>query len=1205
METIILTPLKALNKAFLRTKPNRAEIDNFKANLLKLIESINYNESEEFNKNLLSDFFKNTFYKQDYFINTKGRNDLVIHHDKNALSNVGVIIETKNISNKSEMMSKENLNTKAFQELILYYLRERITHKNLEVKHLIVSNIYEWFIFDANVFDRLFAQNKELVRKFQDFEIKRLAEIKTDFFYKQIAEPFINSIEQPIEYTYFNLEDYSTIIKDKNNENDTKLIPLYKLLSPEHLLKLPFANDSNRLDKGFYNELLHIMGLTEIKEGGKKLIKRNEKKERNAGSILEDAILQLDSLGKIARLENPNHYGNTHEERLFNVALELSITWINRILFLKLLEAQLVSYHKGNKTYQFLQPNKINHYNDLDCLFFQVLARKYQERTPEIQNIFSKIPYLNSSLFEPTELEQVTVFISNLKCDKGMPLYEFTVLKDEHGKRRSGKMNTLTYLFSFLDAYDFGSESNSDEIQQESKTLINASVLGLIFEKINGYKDGSFFTPGFITMYMCHESIRKAVVQRFNEVKNWNCTNIDELKDKIENRKEANEIINSLKICDPAVGSGHFLVSALNEIIAIKSDLNVLLDFKGRRLKDYKVKVLNDELFIFDIDTEEEFYYTTPTPRRDMSGKINKGESLDYISEKQLVQQSIFQEKQLIIENCLFGVDINPNSVKICRLRLWIELLKNAYYTIESNYTELETLPNIDINIKCGNSLVSRFALDADLGQALKKSNWTIESYRMAVATYRNPENRVQKQEMERLIANIKADFRSEIAKNDPKIKKLSKLKGDLFNLTNQTKLFDIGKKEKVEWEKQVGKLSNEIQKLESEIEEIKANKIYENAFEWRFEFPEVLNEAGDFVGFDVVIGNPPYFIMTKNSIDNKLLYHYVNEYNVIKNATSKNIFNLFIELGIRIGDFNSLQSMIVPEGLFETRSYIETTTLLEKLGSVINITRIEGMIFDNANTGNVVFIFEKNSNNDIITKNKFTSNEELIEHKDIKNSVILKIENSNFKKLSEICYLFKGMVVSDRKNFISETPSKEMKDKFLLGNCISKWKIEKFFHTNYDSLKIVGGTKVREKHNVVPRILIRRTGDYLCCAYLEEVALTESTLYSCWSINNEVDNLFIISILHSKLMDYYLKSNLITNPQAFPQILMTDLENLPIPLPNKAIQNELINLVRIILYQNNANKDINFVQKQIDQLVYQLYGLTEEEIKIIESSVK
>ena len=400
-----LKPKSALNQAFLKVKPNRTEIERFKTNLIQLLDRINDTSSEEFHRNLAMDFLKNTYYDPNYFINTKDKTDLVIHNGSKPHSTVGVIIETKKPTNKAEMISRENINRKAFQELVLYYLRERITHKNVAIKHLIVTNINEWYIFDAHLFDRLFAQNKSLVEQFVDFEEGRLAEVKTSFFYTQIAAPFIEGIKTEVEFTYFNLRDYKQPLRNKNKEDDKKLIALFKLLSAEHLLKLPFVNDSNSLDKKFYSELLHIIGLTETKEGGKKLIQRNKEEERNTGSMLEDTITQLDSLDKINRLEKPSQYGDTQQERLFNVGLELSITWINRILFLKLLEAQLISYHKGDKSYAFLNYDKIKNYDDLNSLFFQVLARKYEERNDDVKKAFEKVPYLNSSLFEPTEIE--------------------------------------------------------------------------------------------------------------------------------------------------------------------------------------------------------------------------------------------------------------------------------------------------------------------------------------------------------------------------------------------------------------------------------------------------------------------------------------------------------------------------------------------------------------------------------------------------------------------------------------------------------------------------------------------------------------------------------------------------------------------------------------------------------------------------------
>lgn len=950
MNLIKLPPKKSLNKAFLKVKPNRSEIELFKSNLIQLLNRIDEKESEEFHKNLISDFLKDTYYKNSHFINTKGRNDLVIHNGSQAKSSVGVILETKKPTNKSEMVSTDKLNTKAFHELVLYYLRERITHKNLEIKHLIISNIYEWFIFDAIIFDRLFAQNKSFLKKFNDFTIGRLADVKTDFFYREVVEPFISSLETEITFTYFNITDYLNPLKNKDKSDDVKLIALFKLLSPEHLLKQPFSNDSNSLDKRFYTELLHIIGLEETKEKSKKIIGRKKKGYRNSGSILEDTIIQLDTLDKLSRIPLQNLSGKSYDDRLFEVALQLSITWINRILFLKLLEGQLLTYNKGDKQFSFLNSDKIKNYDDLNKVFFQVLAKKFEDRVEDVKQHYSKIPYLNSSLFEVNELEQLCFTISQLDSGSEISVHDQTVLKSSNGNKLIGKLPTLKYLFDFLNAYDFGNEG-SENIQEENKTIINASVLGLIFEKINGYKDGSIFTPGFITMKMCKDTIRKAVVDKFNEVMGWTCKNFEDLKEDLQieirsgNRKEvrkrANQIINSLKIVDPAVGSGHFLVSCLNELIAIKSELKILVDSDFDPISSHVVEVVNDELVIVSLD-DELFQYNP----------IDK-ESLR-------IQKTIFHEKQIIIENCLFGVDINPNSVKICRLRLWIELLKNAYY---KNHEELETLPNIDINIKCGNSLVSRFDLDADLSQALKKSKWSIDAYRLAVSTYRNAENKEQKREMERLISDIKSSFRTEISLNDKKLKKLRELQGSLFHLTNQGQLFELSKKEKAEWDKKVDTLTKEIKKLETQIEEIKSNKIYDNAFEWRFEFPEVLNDNGDFIGFDVVIGNPPYMRVQEIQASQPLQKnHYDNTFTNAKGAYD--LANLFFELAVNISAINSNNSFIFPHKFFNSasstvfRDYLTEGKFIDKIAHFG-----ANMIFDDADTYTCIAYFSKEKN--------------------------------------------------------------------------------------------------------------------------------------------------------------------------------------------------------------------------------------------------
>ena len=157
----MLTLRQSLNQAFRKVKPHRDEIEDFKTNLLELLDSIKEVESEEFHKTLVRDFLKKTYY-QDYFVNTKDRKDLVIHEGKSESSPVAVIIETKRPTNKSEMVTEKDLNAKAMQELLLYYLDERITHKNEHIKHLVICNITEWFIFDAHVFDKYFYKNTKL-----------------------------------------------------------------------------------------------------------------------------------------------------------------------------------------------------------------------------------------------------------------------------------------------------------------------------------------------------------------------------------------------------------------------------------------------------------------------------------------------------------------------------------------------------------------------------------------------------------------------------------------------------------------------------------------------------------------------------------------------------------------------------------------------------------------------------------------------------------------------------------------------------------------------------------------------------------------------------------------------------------------------------------------------------------------------------------
>ncbi|MDP3008072.1 MAG: TaqI-like C-terminal specificity domain-containing protein [Methylococcales bacterium] len=1280
-----LNPRQSLNVAFLKIKPHRDAIEHFKTHANKLLNAIKENESEEYHKNCLADFLKDVYYKDKHYINTKGRNDLVIHNDKDAASFVGVIIEAKSPSNKMEMLRCDNLNKKALQELVLYYLRERITHKNTHIKRLIVTNINEWFIFDAQDFEKAFIENKQLVKDFIDFENGVSGGNKTDFFYKNIAATAIEKIKTELKFTYFTLSDYKTVLQQDNKDSDKTLIPLFKCLSPEHLLKLPFSNDSNSLNKDFYNELLHIIGLTEIKAGGKKLIERKAKTNRDAGSLLEKSINEIESLDKLRYLPNLSQYGTNKEEQLFTLGLELTITWINRVLFLKLLEAQLITYHQGNNNYGFLNSQKITNFGDLNSLFFQVLACKPEQRTEKMQQRFHTIPYLNSSLFEATELEQKTLFISNLNSSEKLAIFPASVLKTTQGKKQTGELETLDYLFEFLNAYDFASEGTED-IQEENKTLINASVLGLIFEKINGYKDGSFFTPSFITMYMSRETLRRAVVQKFNERKGWQCQTIEELDDylTVKNRQEANDIINSLKICDPAVGSGHFLVSVLNELIAIKSELNLLQDRNGKRLKEYDIKIINDELIITDEDGLL-FEYKPNSP------------------ESQRVQEALFHEKQTLIENCLFGVDINANSVKICRLRLWIELLKNTYYVNDgSQARQLETLPNIDINIQCGNSLISRFALDVDLKTALKKSELSIDVYKKAFDTYRNAKSKEEKCDMEQLIAKIKGDFCTEIHNSDPKVKKLNGLKADLVILNKQTSVFEESPKEKKLRKQQTEKLELAINKLNDEIEDIKNNKIYENAFEWRFEFPEVLNDNGDFIGFDVMIGNPPYIQIQKFS-GHGIQAAWQNQQYVTFEKTG-DIYALFIEKGIALVKPQGLLTFITSNKWMRA-GYGQSLRgfLAEKTQPLQLIDFGDSQFFDNATTYTNILMTQNEQTkvctpsietgvqtlvcasvfNACTIENDFSIDVSLVDYFAAHSQIMPTISQDVWVISSTIEQQLKakieaigtplkdwdiainyGIKTGFNEAFIIDTETKEclcLADSksaeiikpILRGRDIKRYSAEwaglwiifiPWHFPLHKDTSITGVSKKAEiefeqrypaiyKHLSKFKIQLSarnkaETGIRYEWYALQRCAATyfeefdkEKIIYpnmtsflpfyydnesfftnqKCFIITGESLK-YLISFLNSTLFKFAFKNK-------FPELMGNTYElskiffdKIPIPKISPDQQQPFIKLVDKILTNKKAGNDTSALEREIDKLVYQLYGLSEEEILIVEA---
>ncbi len=837
-------PLKDFIKKHNPQEPKKETIENFEKEINSLLENAKRQDDEEFQKNEINKFLKNAY---GYNCNTRKKVDSAIYVDEE----VQVLIEVKALNNKTEFpKDRENPLSKAFCQMVLYFLEEIEKEKNNSLKHTIICNAHEFFLFDCK--DLLFLNDDKRIKKFyKNYAQKEGTDSSKPRFYEDLEQYLKEDFQGELRYTHFNLSD------------DFKELPLiYQVLIHEVLLKQRKTLDANTLNKDFYEELLYILGLEEQNDKGKILIKQS-RTENSLSTALKEQYTDLDD-----------------EE-----VMALLIAWNNRILFLRLLESLLISFNHFENP--FLTTENFENFNALNTLFFEVLAKKNNERLSEIKEdkILRKIPYLNSSLFDKTPLELKGHEIKLLD-NKKLEIYKNSVLKKHENYQKDKPLPLLEYFFKFLRLYKFTTTPKDikDNTDTSESRLINPSVLGLVFEKLNGYKEGSFYTPSFITSYMCSESITPIVLDKFNQTYKIECDNLKELKNYLKNsykedkREEYLQLLLTLRVCDPAVGSGHFLVSALNEMVWIAYELGLIASLYACDLK-----LENDEIIIHTPENKI-FNYTIPHRENDPHHQI---------------QKELFELKKSIIENCLFGVDINPNSCEITKLRLWIELLKYSYYIFEEghNTNNLETLPNIDINIKCANSLISRFSLHDDL-KKIPNIKQKIQEYKDLVAQYKdpNPLYPLNKADLINKIQDLKNTF--SLTLKDPKTKaELEKAiekhikdynyfalddKSLLAGLNYFTpSLFGTPKLSPKEEEEAFASYGH-IRALRKKLDDALSGREYQNAFEWRFEFPEVLNDEGDFLGFDCIIGNPPYINtreLSKNNSVTKEKYRQIYRY--------------------------------------------------------------------------------------------------------------------------------------------------------------------------------------------------------------------------------------------------------------------------------------------------------------------------------------
>ncbi|GAA7924548.1 Eco57I restriction-modification methylase domain-containing protein [Helicobacter pylori] len=747
----------------------------------------------------------------------------------------------------------------------------------------------------------------------------------------------------------------------------------------------------------------------------------------------------------------------------------------------------------------------------------------------------------------------------------------------------------------------------------------------------------------------------------------------------------------TLRICDPAVGSGHFLVSALNEMVRIAYELGLITSLPlGATLE-----LENDEILIKI--SNKPFIYKRPSSEKEQSHHI---------------QKELFELKKSIIENCLFGVDINPNSCEITKLRLWIELLKYSYYIFEEgkNTNALETLPNIDINIKCGNSLIFNFPLNSKLtiGQTLefsKNLKAEIKEYKNSVMFYKEGLGEKAKilqniAKLKSLIINyfieqhqakrhLKESLKAFISEYGDGIFDISTAFGmEMLKIArhkdnNYKFVPTLTKKQPSPIGVEANRLLIKIKECYETLENLKNSK----TFEWRFEFPEVLDDEGDFLGFDCIIGNPPYIRQEHIKPIKPLLE---KQYQDFYNSTA-DIYTYFFALSYHLLKEKGFNAFITSNKYVRAKYGAKLRELLLKKTTIVSYMELNALkVFESATVDTSIMSFIKQTppkesdfkyyeptpddkndlksartlpmkQNALSTESFIFVNATLLDLRDKMESVGTPLKDWDIQ-------IYRGILTGANEAFIIPTEKREeilnacktqeerkrteaLIKPILRGKDIKRYSYEWAgewvinTHNGYTSnLKFKIPPIDIEKYPAIKTHLDAHwdtiatrcdQGDtpyhLRNCAYLEDfekekIVYGEIVQEPRFYLDNGECELgyfyaeatsfiltgehlrYLLGMLHSKLITFAFKTFYAGGGlgESGYRYKKAFIERLPIPKitpQNQKLADKITDCAKAILEAKEKDPKANTqkLEKEIDALVYQLYNLTDEEIKTIE----
>ena len=814
----------------------------------------------------------------------------------------------------------------------------------------------------------------------------------------------------------------------------------------------------------------------------------------------------------------------------------------------------------------------------LETLFFKTLNEKRtDDKADPLLGDNIKIPYLNGGLFDEDSLDKQNID------------FPYTYFKD---------------LMEFFAWYNFTIDENDPD---DSEIGIDPEMLGHIFENLleDNKNKGAFYTPKEIVQYMSRESVCQylrtctpenlhAAIDTLVKQKQ-----VEPLLQNRENARLVNRALETVKVCDPAIGSGAFPMGVLNVL------------FDCRHL---------------------------------LYGFIGENKPFSYAD-----------IKKQIIQNNIYGVDIEQGAVDIARLRFWLALV------VDEN--EPQPLPNLDYKIMCGDSLLHRFALDAPFQDVLKdynrenNTNYTLDDYRQWVYDYTNISDHTQKDDFRNRIEEIKHAFKTELSKKEKT--KIAKVRGAIANLQMED-LFGSNPKDK---EKELKKLQKQLKTLEQQRDEIISNKIYEHAFEWRFEFPALLDSEGNFTGFDIVIGNPPYGAKLTNT--EKTLYKEI--YSEVHMRTPET-FCYFTALAFRLCSQygKGVLSYIVPNNIFFQNENEKTRELLSIKNMLLRAINLGDNTFENADVPTCIFVAKASKSNDYsidysdyrkynVKQIEWDKQIDKINIQKLQTvpSLVLGLSNEDIDIFNYIRQngvtidsiaeeMASGISTGDNNAFILTEHEQEINKleptllkRILIGSDIDCYllqstsnliiyttrdidihdypKTESYLNNFYEKLNNRSESKKgilpwfalgRSRYEglfIEPKIIMRQTSDRVRCVYDSDGYFVLNSILVFKKNTKEYSYKYIASMLNSKIANYIYRNLTQEEGRTFAEVKPANVRKLYIPKATIQEQELLSSLYDYMVYLRDAkspavdsiisNKFIgDYFERIIDGCAYELF---------------